>query len=97
MYNLQHAISSLLTLFFGPHADGRALTSWGEILGWVVVVGLLGLVVYSVGYVLGRRTCLPDLSTELGCRRQWQRQRRKGFLRATGNPPSEGMSKAAFT
>ena len=38
MHTLQHALSTLLTLFFGPHADGRELTSWGEILGWVVKV-----------------------------------------------------------
>ena len=49
MRYLQHALSSLLTLFFGRHADDRVHTTWGEILGWVVVVGFLGLLVYSVG------------------------------------------------
>lgn len=55
MHTLQHARSSLLNLFFGPPADGRVLTSWGEILGWVVGAGRLGFLVVSVGYVLGRR------------------------------------------
>ncbi len=49
MRTFQHALSSLLTLFFGPHGDGRVLTSWGGILGCVVAAGLLGLVVDSVG------------------------------------------------
>lgn len=95
MRSLQHALCSLHTHFFGPHADGRVLTSRGEILGCVVAAGRLGFLVVSVGYVLGRRTCLPDLSAALGCR-TWLPEavavaeaEAEGYLGATSNPPSE--------
>lgn len=45
MRSLQRALSSLLTLFFGPRADGREHAPWTEIVFWVVVLGLLAFLV----------------------------------------------------
>ena len=41
MRTLQHALSSLLTPFFGPRTDVRDVASWYELLFWLVVIGLL--------------------------------------------------------
>lgn len=47
MRTLWRALSELLTLFFGPRADGLVQAPLSELLFWFLAFGLLGWLVFG--------------------------------------------------